>query len=235
MTSPQSRAAHNSRVVFLLDVDNTLLDNDRIIADLRAALTLEFGVEKELRYWTIFEEHRKELGYADYLGSLQRFRMEDPHDPNLLSISSRLVNYPFRDRLFPGALEVIEHFSAWGTPVILTDGDVVFQPLKIERSGLMAAVDGRVLLYVHKEKELAEVERRFPADHYVLVDDKIRILSDVKAIWGNRVTTVFPKQGHYATDPGVPNYPAPDVSVEHIADLLAITPPPGAANARNDS
>jgi FMN phosphatase YigB (HAD superfamily) len=230
MTSRQT-----ARVVFLLDVDNTLLDNDRIIADLRAALTVEFGAEKEQRYWTIFEEHRKELGYADYLGALQRFRLEDPHDPNLLSISSRLVNYPFRDRLFPGALDVIKHLGEWGTTVILTDGDVVFQPLKIERSGLSAAVGGRVLLYVHKEKELAEVERRFPADHYVLIDDKIKILSAVKTIWGDRVTTVFPKQGHYATDADVANYPAADVSVANIADLLAITPPPGVVDTRTQS
>ncbi len=227
MTSPQAR-----RVVFLLDVDNTLLDNDHIIADLRMALTAEFGAEKERRYWTIFEEHRKELGYADYLGTLQRFRMEDPHDPNLLAISSRLVNYPFKDRLFPGALDVVKHLGEWGTTVILTDGDVVFQPLKIERSGLFAAVDGRVLLYVHKEKELAEVERCYPADHYVLVDDKIKILSAVKTIWGSRVTTVFPKQGHYATDPDVANYPPADVSVANIADLLAITPPPGVVDTR---
>ncbi len=223
------------RVVYLLDVDNTLLDNDHIVADLRAALTREFGAERELRYWTIFERCRAELGYADYLGTLQRFRLEDPHDPNLLAISSMLVNYPFRDRLFPGALDVLRHLAKWGTTVILTDGDVVFQPLKIERSGLAAAVDGRVLLYVHKEHELPEVERRFPADRYVLVDDKIRILSEVKAIWGDRVTTVFPKQGHYAAEADLSKYPKADVTIEHIADLLAYNPPPGAANPRDQS
>ena len=228
-----SRQIDRERVVFLLDVDNTLLDNDRIIADLRDALTREFGVEKDLRYWTIFEEYRRELGYADYLGSLQRFRMEDPHDPSLLVISSLLVNYPFQERLYPGALDVIQHLGQWGTPVILTDGDVVFQPLKIERSGLGNAVGGRVLLYVHKEQELPEVERRFPADKYVLVDDKIRILTDVKAVWGARVTTVFPKQGHYAADPDVANYPKADFTIDHIADLLAQSPPPGVVNAGN--
>jgi FMN phosphatase YigB (HAD superfamily) len=227
-----SQSPWRPSVVYLLDVDNTLLDNDRIIADLRAALTREFGAEREQRYWAIFEEHRKELGYADYLGTLQRFRMEDPHDPNLLEIASRLVNYPFRDRLFPGALDVIKYLSEWGEPVILTDGDVVFQPLKIERSGLFDAVEGRVLLYVHKEKELADVERRFPADRYVLVDDKIRILSEVKAIWGDRVTTVFPKQGHYAADPDVANYPPADFSIGNIADLLGFTTPPGGFDAR---
>jgi FMN phosphatase YigB (HAD superfamily) len=230
-----SRQTARERVVFLLDVDNTLLDNDRIIADLRVALTREVGVEKEQRYWSIFEEHRREVGYADYLGTLQRFRLEDPHDPNLLAISSMLVNYPFRDRLFPGALDVIQHLAQWGTTVILTDGDVVFQPLKIERSGLADAVDGRVLIYVHKEQELPDVERRFPADEYVLVDDKIRILTDVKRSWGSRVTTVFPRQGHYALDPAVAAYPKPDFSIDRIADLLAHTPPPGVVSVRNES
>jgi FMN phosphatase YigB (HAD superfamily) len=231
MTPPKSA---RERVVFLLDVDNTLLDNDRIIADLREALTREVGVEKEARYWSIFETCRSELGYADYLGALQRIRLEDPHDPNLLTISSMLVNYPFRERLYPGALDVVRHLGQWGTTVILTDGDVVFQPLKIERSGLKAAVGGRVLIYVHKEKELADVEERFPADRYVLVDDKVRILSAVKAAWGARVTTVFPKQGHYATDPGVAGYPTPDFSVDHIGELLALTPPPGVDTVRSE-
>ena len=221
------------RVVFLLDVDNTLLDNDRVIADMRVALAREVGVEKEARYWSIFEQWRAEVGYADYLGALQRFRLEDPHDPNLLAISSMLLNYPFHDRLFPGALDVVRHLAEWGTPVILTDGDVVFQPLKIERSGLAAAVGGRVLIYVHKEDELADVERRFPADHYVLVDDKVRILTAIKAAWGARVTTVFPRQGHYATDPAVAGYPPPDFSIDHIGELLARTPPPGADSARS--
>jgi FMN phosphatase YigB (HAD superfamily) len=232
MTSTPSA---RGRVVFLLDVDNTLLDNDRVIADLRVALAREVGEEKNLRYWSIFEQCRTELGYADYLGALQRFRLEDPHDPNVLTISAMLVNYPFQERLFPGAVDVVRHLAAWGTTVILTDGDVVFQPLKIARSGLAAAVEGRVLIYVHKEKELADVERRFPADHYVLVDDKVRILSAVKAAWGERVTTVFPKQGRYATDAGVAAYPPPDFSVEHIADLLDRAPPPGANTLRNAS
>jgi FMN phosphatase YigB (HAD superfamily) len=225
---PSARA----RVVFLLDVDNTLLDNDRVIADMRAALKRGIGEEREQRYWSIFEQCRAELGYADYLGALQRFRLEYPHDSNVLAISAMLVNYPFHERLFPGALDVVRHLAAWGTTVILTDGDVVFQPLKIARSGLGEAVGGRVLIYVHKEQELADVEQRFPADHYVLVDDKVRILSAVKAIWGARVTTVFPKQGHYATDPGIAAFPPPDVAVGHIADLLELTPPPGANNSR---
>lgn len=230
-----SRQTDRERVVFLLDVDNTLLDNDRIIADLRDALTREVGAEKEARYWSIFEECRHEVGYADYLGTLQRFRLEDPHDPNLLAISSMLVNYPFQERLFPGALDVVAHLQQWGTTVILTDGDVVFQPLKIERSGLAAAVEGRVLIYVHKEQELADVERRFPADQYVLIDDKVRILTAVKAAWGARVATVFPKQGHYAMDRDVATYPKPDFSVDHIAGLLAFNPPPGVASVKEQS
>lgn len=223
-SSPATRA----RVVFLLDVDNTLLDNDRVIEDLHDALVVEFGAEKAKRFWAIFERHRQELGYADYLGTLQRFRLEDPHEPNLLAISSMLVNYPFEDRLYPGSIDVIRHLSQWGPTVILTDGDVVFQPLKVERSGLSTAVEERILLYVHKEQELAEVERLYPAERYVLVDDKIRILTAVKAIWGNRVTTVFPRQGHYAADPGVAGFPKPDFAIDHIADLLALDPPPGA-------
>ena len=228
-----ARQSPRDRVVFLIDVDNTLLDNDRVVEDLREALIREFGVEKELRYWKIFEDCRRETGYADYLGTLQRFRLEDPHDPKLLAISSMLLNYPFRERVYPGAFDVIKHLAQWGTTVILTDGDVVFQPLKIERSGLADAFGGRMLIYVHKEQELAEVERRYPADHYVLVDDKVRILTQVKAIWGSRVTTVFPKQGHYATDPDVATYPKPDFTIDNIAALLAHNPPPGAVGVRN--
>jgi len=220
--------AARARTVFLVDVDNTLLDNDRIVAELRDTIVREVGAAKAERYWSMFESCRHELGYADYLGTLQRFRAEDPHEPKLTAISSFLLNYPFRERVYPGAIDAVRHLAEWGTTVILTDGDVVFQPLKIERAGLAEAFGGRELIYVHKEKELADVERRFPADHYVLVDDKIRILTEVKAVWGDRVTTVFPTQGHYAADPDVSTYPEPDFTIEHIADLLAHNPPPGA-------
>lgn len=214
MTKPE-------RVVFLLDVDNTLLDNDRVAADLKRHLTEAFGHERQERYWAIFEELRSELGYADYLGALQRYRVENPRDPNLLVISSFLVDYPFANRLFPGSLDVIERFNDFGQAVILTDGDVVFQPRKIERSGLFDAVDGRVLIYIHKEQELDDVERRYPAEHYVLVDDKLRILSAVKRAWGSQLTTVFPRQGHYARDPKIlaENRPA-DITIERIGDLV---------------
>ena len=186
--------------VFLFDVDNTLLDNDRVTADLKQHLEQEVGHERQQRYWDILEQLRTELGYVDYLGALQRYRLEYPRDPHLLTVSSFLVNYPFADRLYPYALEVLAHVKPWGTPVILSDGDVVFQPRKIEQSGLFHAVDGHVLIYIHKECELDDVERRYPASHYVMIDDKLRILTEVKKIWGSRVTTVFPRQGHYARD-----------------------------------
>ena len=209
-----------TRVVFLLDVDNTLLDNDRVTADLKRYLVREVGAEREERYWAIFEALRAELGYADYLGALQRYRVERPRDPHVLALSSFLVNYPFANRLFPGSLDAVEHLSQWGPTVILSDGDVVFQPRKIERSGLFDAVEHRVLIYIHKEQELDDVERRFPADHYVLVDDKVWILEAVKAAWGERLTTVFPRQGHYAHDPRVERCARPDVTIERISDLL---------------
>jgi hypothetical protein len=165
------------------------------------------------------------MGYADYLGALQRYRIEHPRDPHLLAVSSFLVNYPFANRLLPGSLDVLEHLSQWGPTVILSDGDVVFQPRKIECSGLFDAVGGRVLVYIHKERELDDVERRYPADHYVLVDDKIRILTAVKQVWGPRLTTVFPLQGHYAHAPDVASYPAPDLTIERIGELLDWNPP----------
>jgi FMN phosphatase YigB (HAD superfamily) len=209
-------------VVFLFDVDNTLLDNDRVTADLRRHLARTLGAEHH-RYWVLFEELRAQVGYADYLGALQRYRIENPRDPNILEMSAFLIDYPFANRLFPAALDVIERVSAWGPSVILSDGDVVFQPRKVARSGLGEAVEGRVLIYIHKEHELDDVERRYPARHYVLVDDKLRILAAVKKAWGTRVTTVFPRQGHYAHDPAiVAAHPAADVTVERVGDLMAV-------------
>ena len=209
------------QVVFLFDVDNTLLDNDRVTTDLKRHLEREVGHERQQRYWTIFEELRSQLGYADYLGALQRYRIEHPRDPHLLTVSSYLVNYPFANRLYPNALDVIDQCKEWGPVVILSDGDVVFQPRKVERAGLFEAVEKNVLIYVHKELELDDVERRYPASHYVLVDDKLRILTAIKKIWGTRVTTVFPRQGHYAHDPQVlATYPPADVTVERIGELL---------------
>jgi FMN phosphatase YigB (HAD superfamily) len=212
-----------SPVVFLLDVDNTLLDNDRVIADLRRHLDKTVGHESEQQYWVIFERLRQELGYADYLGALQQYRAEHPRDPNLLSVSSYLINYPFANRLFPNALDVIDRVKSFGPAVILTDGDVVFQPRKIERSGLLEAVDGNVLVYVHKELEVEDVERRYPAERYVFVDDKLRLLTAFKEIWGDRVTTVFPRQGHYALDAEiVRRYPPADMTVDRIGQLVDV-------------
>jgi FMN phosphatase YigB (HAD superfamily) len=209
--------------VFLLDVDNTLLDNDRVIEDLREHLTTHFGNELQRRYWEIFEQLRDELGYADYLGALQRFRAAYPRETNLVEMSLWLLDYAFADRLYPRALEVVERLGQQGLPVVLTDGDVVFQPRKVERSGIRRAVGGRVLIYVHKELELDDVERCYPADRYVLIDDKLRILAAVKEVWGERVTTVFPRQGHYAHDPEtLASYPKADVEVDRIADLVML-------------
>jgi hypothetical protein len=211
----------NKKVVFLFDVDNTLLDNDRVTAALKRFLTKEVGDERTGRYWRIFEELRNDVGYADYLGSLQEYRRQFPYDSHLLSLSNFLIDYPFANRLFPGSLDVIEKFQKHGTVVILTDGDAVFQPRKIERSGICEAVDDNVLIYIHKELELVDVERRYPADHFFLFDDKLRILSAIKDQWRERVTTVFVKQGHYAVDAATLSKYAPaDVEVNCISDLL---------------
>jgi len=208
-------------IVFLFDVDNTLIDNDRVQADLKEHLEQAYGVAARDRYWEILEKLRNELGYVDYLGALERFRIEAIHRPDVLRMSSWLVDYPFAARLYAGALDAVKHVQQWGTAVILSDGDAVFQPRKVERSGLWHAFDNRVLIYVHKERELDDVERFYPADHYVLIDDKLRILAAVKKIWGERVTTVFPKQGHYAHDPKIlAEFPPADVELTRIADLI---------------
>jgi hypothetical protein len=222
-------------LVFLFDVDNTLLNNDRIITDLKRYLEQKVGPERQQRYWDIFEQLRSELGYADYLGALQRYRNENPRDLGLLTVSRFLIKYPFATRLYCDSLDAIEHVKQWGKAAVLSDGDVVFQPLKVERSGIADEVDG-VMIYIHKEEELSDVERRFPADHYVLIDDKIRILTDVKKIWGSKVTTVFPRQGHYALDPKIVSaYPPADITINRIGELLnynqdAFLPKPATTN-----
>jgi FMN phosphatase YigB (HAD superfamily) len=225
MATDPRPATHD--VVFLLDVDNTLLDNDRIIADLRAHLETGFGTLSANRYWAEFESLRSELGYADYLGALQRYRADvearGSGAHKLLSMSSFLIDYPFADRLYPDALEVVARLGRIGPTVILSDGDVVFQPRKVERSGLRDAVADRVLIYVHKEQMLDVVAHHFPARRYVMVDDKERILAVMKAVWGDRLATVFPRQGHYAHDPAnIGRYPPADCTVERIGDLLAV-------------
>jgi len=211
----------SSEIVFLFDVDNTLLDNDLVEMDLGLHLESEFGAESKNRYFAILEELRTELGYTDYLGALQRYRLEKQCDHRLLMMSSFLVDYPFADRLYPKSLDVLRHVRAWGPTVILSDGDVVFQPRKVQRSGLWNAVEGRVLIYVHKERMLTDVEKRFPARHYIMVDDKLRILAAMRSSWGDRLTTVFPRQGHYALDQrNVDAYPRAQITVERIGDLV---------------
>jgi FMN phosphatase YigB (HAD superfamily) len=208
-------------VVFFLDVDNTLLDNDRVTEDLKAHLETEFGTESRDLYWRILEQLREELGYTDYLGALQQYRRATSYDPRLLTVSSFLVDYPFARRLYPGALETISHLRKWGLTVILSDGDVVFQPRKVQRSGLWDAVEGRVLIYVHKEQMLHDVKQRYPARHYVMVDDKLRILTSMKSNWRTQLTTVFPRQGHYALDPEVlSSFPTADIAIDRIDALL---------------
>jgi FMN phosphatase YigB (HAD superfamily) len=210
--------------VFLFDVDNTLLNNDRVTADLRRHLD-EFVGPKSRRYWEIFEELRTELGYADYLGALQRYRVEHLGDNQLLEVSYYLINYPFAHRLFPGSIDAVEYAQKLGNAVILTDGDVVFQPRKIYRSGLYEVFRGNVLIYIHKEQQLADVELRYPAGRYVVVDDKLRILAAIKEIWGSRVTTVFVRQGHYALDEKAnAKYAAADVTIETISELAHLDP-----------
>ncbi len=207
-------------LVFLFDCDNTLLDNDQVQADLKAHLDAEFGSAARDRYWQILEQLRTELGYIDYLGALQRYRLEAPSDTRLLEMSTFLVDYPFDKQLYPGALEVLAHCRTYGRTVILSDGDVVFQPRKIQRSGLWNAVEGRVLIYIHKEQMLADMQQHYPARHYVMVDDKLRILAAMKESLPDRLTTIFPRQGHYALDRDtLARYPAADVTVEHIGDL----------------
>ncbi|MGB0060820.1 HAD family hydrolase [Candidatus Binatus sp.] len=207
-------------VVFLFDVDNTLIDNDHIVADMKRNLERDIGNEQQQRYWDYFEELRTELGYADYLGALQRYRVNHPRDFGIIAVSYFLMNYYFANRLFPCALDVIAQYQQYGETAILSDGDMIFQPLKIERSGLREAVDEKVMIYIHKEQELDDVKKRYPADHYVLIDDKVRILDAVKKTWGANVTTVFPRQGHYAADAKeVAKYMAPDVTVDRIDQL----------------
>jgi hypothetical protein len=210
-------------VVFLFDVDNTLIDNDRIQQDLREHLEESYGRAARERYWAIFDELWVELGYADYIGALERYRAEKLHDPTLLRMANWLLDYPFAERLYAGALDAVTHVRQWGLPVILSDGDAVFQARKVERSGLWKAFDNRVLIYIHKENELAEVERLYPAKHYVLIDDKLRILDAVKSQWSERVTTVFPRQGHYAHDPEIlTKYRPADVAVEAVGELATL-------------
>lgn len=223
MKRTPKKKASKAKVVFLFDVDNTLLNNDAVTGDIHAYLEREVGPNRNKSYWDIFERLRSSLGYADYLGALQRYRREYPHDLHLLHLSRFLIDYPFANRLYPNSLDAIRHVKNWGPVALLSDGDVVFQPHKVERSGLLEVVQGNAMIYVHKEKELKDVERRHPSHHYVLIDDKLRILTAVKKIWKSRVTTVFVRQGHYALDPKIlAKYPPADVDIQSIGDIVKL-------------
>ena len=212
---------NEAKTIFLLDVDNTLLDNDRFTADLGDRVESCFGAAQRARYWDIFAQRRAALGLADYLGSLQEFRTGLDDDPQLLDMSQYLLEYPFTSRLFPRALEAIAHLRTLGSPIVLSDGDIVFQPRKIRRSGIWDAVEGRVMIYLHKEKVLDHMQRRFPAKHYVMVDDKANLLAAMKSVLGAQLTTVFVRQGHYALAAESNSVvPAPDLVIERIGDLL---------------
>lgn len=208
-------------IVFLFDVDNTLLDTDRVRSDLRDFLVRQIGAEEEEHYFDIFERLRGELGYADYLGALQEYRVSRPHHTEIIHVSLYLLNYHFANRLFPRSLDAVEHARRQGTIAILSDGDVVFQPHKIENAGLWETFKGNVLLFIHKEQEMDAVAERFPADHYVMLDDKLRILDAMKRVWGSRLTTVFVRQGHYAHDAQyLEGYMPADVTLAQIGDFL---------------
>jgi FMN phosphatase YigB (HAD superfamily) len=216
------RSCDAASVMFLLDVDNTLLDNDRFGADLGATLEAAFGADGCARYWAIYEELREQCGFADYLGALQRFRSGLDNDPALLQMSAYLLEYPFADRLYPHALDTVAHLRTLGSVAILSDGDVVFQPRKIQRAGLWAALHGEVLVYIHKQQMLVAMQQRYPAAHYVMVDDKPHILAEMKQRMGHRLTTVFVRQGHYAAAALEPTAPAPDLVIACIGDLRGL-------------
>jgi hypothetical protein len=221
MNSKTIYSTIHSKIVFLFDVDNTLLDRDRFVSEFRLYLKREIGLAGSRCYWNNLDQLWNELGYADYLGALQRYRIENRHNPRFITVSNFLINYPFFNLLYPNSLKVIERVKKWGRAVILSDGDAVFQPCKIDRSGLYGAVNGDVLIYVHKEQELDDVMDRFPADHYVMLDDKMSILTAIKKIWGPRVTTVFVRQGCFALDPRILSaYPSADINIDRIGNLL---------------
>ena len=235
MTLPAESPA-TADVVYLLDIDNTLLDGDRMVADLRLHLESEFSIASAQRFWSALETLRAEFGFVDFLGALQRYRSQIERSgmdaQRLLSTSAFLIDYPYAERLYPRSLEAIRHLNRSGLTVILSDGDVALQPRKVQRSGLWDAVDGRVLIHVHKERMLDSVKRRYPARHYVMVDDELRILAAMKANWQQQLTTVFLRQGSHAADPTNVNTHTPaDITIGSLDELIDIDParlvPPG--------
>ncbi len=209
--------------VFLLDVDNTLLDNDQVRTQLEAAVTDAVGPARATRLWEIYEAVREELDFVNFPETLERFSRECDEVACLGRLSSILYGFPFAECLYPGALQAIHHVKSLGLPVILSDGDQLFQRYKIRAAGLETAVDGRVLVYVHKEQSTDDIRKRYPATHYVMVDDKPRIHTAMKAVLGDQVTTVMVCQGKYAADPAQHDYPDPDVTLDSIQDLVQLT------------
>lgn len=211
-------------IVFLLDVDNTLFDNDRFSHDLDARLLRDFGADGRKRYRQHYQALRDAVGYADYLGAVQRLRADFDDDPDLLQLAAFILDYPFAEGLYPGALDAVAHLHLHGMPAILSDGDIVLQPRKIQRSGLWQAVAGQVAITLHKQHETQDVQQRWPAGHYVMIEDKPLLLAQMKKLMGAQLTTVFIQQGHYAVEQGLsPGDPAADIVLARISDLRSLT------------
>ncbi len=209
------------RLVFLLDVDNTLLDNDALKAEIGSRIQMLVGVELARRFWVVYEQVRQQAEFVDYPATLDRFINQYGDASQPVQLRQIFESLPFASFLFPDVIETLRHLRSLGTVAILSDGDQVFQPLKIRKSGLEEAVGGNVLIYVHKERELQRVFAQYPADHYVMVDDKPRILSALEEECPSRFTTVFVLQGHYAREGEYE--PVPDIVVHHFADLAGFT------------
>lgn len=209
-------------LVILLDVDNTLVDNDRVKKDIERAIANAVAPARAERFWSLYEEVRNAAGVVDFPETLRRFRRAYPDEAGSEDVDRAVLGVPFERYLYPRALDVVGRFWSLGEVAILSDGDRVYQPAKIARTGLLQATRGNVLIYEHKEDHLAEVERRFPAGHYTHVDDKAALLARTKRALGSRATTIHVRQGHYASE--LPAGPPPDMVVDGIADLLVIDP-----------
>jgi len=209
------------KLVFWLDVDNTLVANDDVKDDLDMHLQVEVGPQLAERFWALYEEVRKEESLVDIPLALDRFREQtsiaEMDDLTYQHVRSIFNNYPFPKALYPYALETVQHLNTLGTTVIVSDGDPIFQSEKILSSNLAEAVEGRVLLYIHKQEHIQETMKAYPGDHYVAVDDKPDILLDTKNLLGDRVTIVFVRQGKYAKQ--LPEHFSADITVDHIGDL----------------
>jgi FMN phosphatase YigB (HAD superfamily) len=209
-------------LVFLLDVDNTLVDNDRVKKDIERAIASLVAVDRAARFWALYEEVRDEKGVVNFPETLRRFRRAFPNEPHAEDVDRSVLSIPFERYLYPRVFDVIARLWTLGDVTILSDGDRVYQPAKIALAGLLLATRGNVLVYEHKEDHLAEVQRRFPSLHYAHVDDKAGLLARTKVGFGSRATTIHVRQGHYASEHE--SGPPPDVTVERIADLLTLDP-----------